>query len=85
MLSIQEVNEKKRFLFVFFLLKIINLLFIYLFLFVKLTFLRNESIFFSVVITNLQKRGGLDDEKYEGLIQRSIEVTHPLYSALQVQ
>ena len=38
----------------------------------------------SVVVTNLQKRGGLDDEKYEFLKKRSMEVTHPLYSAMKV-
>lgn len=35
-----------------------------------------------VVRTELQKRGGLSEEAYEGLKKRSIEVTHPLYAAL---
>ena len=37
-----------------------------------------------VVVTNLQKRGGMNDENYAAFLKRSIEVTHPLYSALQV-
>ena len=35
-----------------------------------------------VVITELQKTGGMGDEAYEGFIQRSIDVTHPLSSSL---
>jgi len=35
-----------------------------------------------VVETELQKRGGLNDEAYEKFLQRSIEVTHPLAQAL---
>lgn len=34
-----------------------------------------------VTLTDLQKRGGLTDEQYEGFLKRSIEVTHPLASA----
>lgn len=34
-----------------------------------------------VTITELQKRGGLDDATYAALIQRSIDVTHPLAKA----
>eukprot|EP00756_Hemistasia_phaeocysticola_P052724 Hpha_TRINITY_DN28001_c0_g1::TRINITY_DN28001_c0_g1_i1::g.42611::m.42611 len=34
-----------------------------------------------LVITELQKRGGLNEEQYEGLVSRSIEVTHPLAKA----
>lgn len=35
-----------------------------------------------VVITELQKTGGMDDETYAGFIQRSIDVTHPLSASL---
>eukprot|EP00931_Biecheleriopsis_adriatica_P055192 TRINITY_DN32578_c0_g1_i1.p1 TRINITY_DN32578_c0_g1~~TRINITY_DN32578_c0_g1_i1.p1 ORF type:complete len:265 (+),score=50.25 TRINITY_DN32578_c0_g1_i1:57-851(+) len=35
-----------------------------------------------VVITELQKRGGMNDEQYAALVKRSIEVTHPLGQAL---
>jgi NAD(P)-dependent dehydrogenase (short-subunit alcohol dehydrogenase family) len=35
-----------------------------------------------VVITELQKTGGMDDEAYAGFVQRSIEVTHPLSASL---
>ena len=35
-----------------------------------------------VVITELQKRGGLSDEQYEAFVQRSTEVTHPLSASL---
>eukprot|EP00747_Dinoflagellata_sp_TGD_P207665 gnl/TRDRNA2_/TRDRNA2_81215_c0_seq1.p1 gnl/TRDRNA2_/TRDRNA2_81215_c0~~gnl/TRDRNA2_/TRDRNA2_81215_c0_seq1.p1 ORF type:complete len:278 (-),score=45.79 gnl/TRDRNA2_/TRDRNA2_81215_c0_seq1:65-856(-) len=35
-----------------------------------------------VVITELQKRGGLNDEQYAGFVKRSVEVTHPLAAAL---
>lgn len=31
-----------------------------------------------VIVTELQKRGGLSDEAYEGFLKRSREVTHPL-------
>jgi NAD(P)-dependent dehydrogenase (short-subunit alcohol dehydrogenase family) len=31
-----------------------------------------------LVITELQKRGGLDDNAYASLVQRSIDHTHPL-------
>merc|ERR1712003_558379 len=34
-----------------------------------------------LVITELQKRGGLDDEAYAGLVKRSMEVTHPIFQA----
>ena len=36
-----------------------------------------------LVITELQKRGGLTDEQYAALVSRSIEVTHPLAKAEQ--
>ncbi|GMH83759.1 hypothetical protein TrVE_jg3505 [Triparma verrucosa] len=35
-----------------------------------------------VVVTNLQKRGGLDDEAYEKFLERSKNVTHPLSLSL---
>jgi NAD(P)-dependent dehydrogenase (short-subunit alcohol dehydrogenase family) len=35
-----------------------------------------------VVITELQKTGGMDDETYDGFVERSIEVTHPLSASL---
>lgn len=35
-----------------------------------------------VTVTELQKRGGLNDEQYAGFLKRSVEVTHPLASAL---
>eukprot|EP00928_Gymnodinium_smaydae_P043645 TRINITY_DN29200_c0_g1_i1.p1 TRINITY_DN29200_c0_g1~~TRINITY_DN29200_c0_g1_i1.p1 ORF type:complete len:260 (+),score=72.10 TRINITY_DN29200_c0_g1_i1:100-879(+) len=35
-----------------------------------------------VVVTELQKRGGLSDEQYEAFLKRSVEVTHPLGKAL---
>mmetsp|Transcript_29516 Transcript_29516/g.36461 ORF Transcript_29516/g.36461 Transcript_29516/m.36461 type:complete len:261 (-) Transcript_29516:1387-2169(-) len=35
-----------------------------------------------VVITDLQKRGGMSDEAYEKFIDRSIKVTHPLAASL---
>ena len=36
-----------------------------------------------VVETPLQRRGGMSDEAYGAFLQRSIEVTHPLGSALK--
>ena len=33
-------------------------------------------------LTELQKRGGLNDEQYEALVKRSIDVTHPLYQSM---
>merc|ERR1712129_449614 len=44
--------------------------------------IRVNSVNPGVVMTNLQKTGGMSDEAYKGFIQRSIEVTHPLASAL---
>ena len=35
-----------------------------------------------LVVTELQKRGGLNAEQYEALLKRSIDVTHPLGKAL---
>lgn len=35
-----------------------------------------------VIETNLQKTGGLSEEKYEAFLKRSIEVTHPLAASL---
>ena len=35
----------------------------------------------TLVLTELQKRGGLNDEQYAALIQRSLEVTHPLFQS----
>lgn len=35
-----------------------------------------------VTITELQKRGGLNDEQYAAFLKRSVEVTHPLASSL---
>lgn len=34
-----------------------------------------------LVMTELQKRGGLDDKAYNALVRRSLEVTHPLFQA----
>ena len=34
-----------------------------------------------LVLTELQKRGGLNDEQYAALVQRSLEVTHPLFQS----
>lgn len=34
-----------------------------------------------LVLTELQKRGGLNDEQYAALVKRSLEVTHPLFQA----
>eukprot|EP01065_Artemidia_motanka_P021455 TRINITY_DN2566_c0_g1_i1.p2 TRINITY_DN2566_c0_g1~~TRINITY_DN2566_c0_g1_i1.p2 ORF type:complete len:283 (+),score=104.06 TRINITY_DN2566_c0_g1_i1:64-849(+) len=34
-----------------------------------------------LIMTELQKRGGLTDDQYEKFVQRSIEVTHPLAEA----
>ena len=34
-----------------------------------------------LVLTELQKRGGLDDAQYAALVQRSLEVTHPLFQS----
>lgn len=31
-----------------------------------------------VIVTELQKRGGLSDEQYDNFLKRSVEVTHPL-------
>ena len=36
-----------------------------------------------VVITELQKRGGLDDDSYAAFVDRSIKVTHTLSAALE--
>mmetsp|Transcript_44869 Transcript_44869/g.54326 ORF Transcript_44869/g.54326 Transcript_44869/m.54326 type:complete len:267 (+) Transcript_44869:82-882(+) len=35
-----------------------------------------------VVMTNLQKAGGMSDEAYNAFVERSIEVTHPLAKSL---
>jgi NAD(P)-dependent dehydrogenase (short-subunit alcohol dehydrogenase family) len=35
-----------------------------------------------VVITDLQKTGGMDDETYAGFVKRSVDVTHPLSLSL---
>ena len=34
-----------------------------------------------LVLTELQKRGGLNDEQYAALVQRSLEVTHTLFQS----
>lgn len=34
-----------------------------------------------LVLTELQKRGGLNDEQYDALVQRSLDVTHPLFAS----
>ena len=39
---------------------------------------RVNSVNPGLVLTELQKRGGLDDDGYDALVQRSIDVTHPL-------
>lgn len=36
-----------------------------------------------VVETNLQKRGGMTEEKYNAFLKRSIETTHPLGTSLE--
>ena len=36
-----------------------------------------------VIETNLQKTGGLSDEKYAAFLQRSIDTTHPLAASLE--
>jgi len=35
-----------------------------------------------LVLTELQKRGGLDEKAYEAFVKRGVEVTHPLGAAL---
>jgi len=35
-----------------------------------------------VTVTELQRRGGLNDEQYAGFLKRSVEVTHPLAASL---
>lgn len=40
--------------------------------------IRVNSVNPGVVITELQKRGGMDDATYEAFLKRSVEVTHPL-------
>jgi NAD(P)-dependent dehydrogenase (short-subunit alcohol dehydrogenase family) len=35
-----------------------------------------------VIETNLQKTGGLSNEKYQAFLQRSIATTHPLAASL---
>eukprot|EP00811_Abedinium_folium_P008220 NODE_17593_length_935_cov_1.837871.p1 GENE.NODE_17593_length_935_cov_1.837871~~NODE_17593_length_935_cov_1.837871.p1 ORF type:complete len:288 (+),score=84.20 NODE_17593_length_935_cov_1.837871:75-866(+) len=44
--------------------------------------IRVNAVHPGVTMTDLQKRGGLDDEEYAVFVKRSIEVTHPLASAL---
>ncbi|KAL7486302.1 hypothetical protein ACHAW6_011900 [Cyclotella cf. meneghiniana] len=44
--------------------------------------IRVNSVNPGMVVTNLQKRGGISDAQYEAFLQRSIEVTHPLASYL---
>eukprot|EP00298_Acanthocystis_sp_HF-20_P001835 c12294_g1_i1.p1 GENE.c12294_g1_i1~~c12294_g1_i1.p1 ORF type:complete len:271 (+),score=135.82 c12294_g1_i1:32-814(+) len=44
--------------------------------------IRVNSVNPGVVVTSLQKRGGMSDEAYQAFHQRSIEVTHPLGKAL---
>jgi NAD(P)-dependent dehydrogenase (short-subunit alcohol dehydrogenase family) len=44
--------------------------------------IRVNSVNPGVVLTELQKRGGLTDEAYKGFVKRSMEVTHPLSEAL---
>jgi len=44
--------------------------------------IRVNSVNPGVVVTELQKRGGLGEEAYEAFLKRSIEVTHPLGSAV---
>jgi NAD(P)-dependent dehydrogenase (short-subunit alcohol dehydrogenase family) len=39
---------------------------------------RVNSVNPGVVVTELQKRGGLDEEAYQAFLKRSVEVTHPL-------
>ena len=34
-----------------------------------------------LVLTELQKRGGLNEEQYANLVKRSLEVTHPLFQS----
>lgn len=44
--------------------------------------IRVNSVNPGMVPTQLQKRGGLDDSKYDAFLARQIEVTHPLASYL---
>jgi NAD(P)-dependent dehydrogenase (short-subunit alcohol dehydrogenase family) len=44
--------------------------------------IRVNSVNPGVVETNLQKRGGMSDEKYEAFLKRSIETTHPIAASL---
>mmetsp|Transcript_7932 Transcript_7932/g.12596 ORF Transcript_7932/g.12596 Transcript_7932/m.12596 type:complete len:162 (-) Transcript_7932:102-587(-) len=44
--------------------------------------IRVNSVNPGVVVTELQKRGGMSEEAYEGFLKRSIEVTHPLAASL---
>eukprot|EP00301_Raphidiophrys_heterophryoidea_P014633 c23067_g1_i1.p1 GENE.c23067_g1_i1~~c23067_g1_i1.p1 ORF type:complete len:272 (+),score=73.93 c23067_g1_i1:24-818(+) len=45
--------------------------------------IRVNSVNPGVVVTELQKRGGMSEEAYQAFMKRSIEVTHPLGKALQ--
>lgn len=40
--------------------------------------IRVNSVNPGMVVTNLQKRGGLSDDQYESFLSRQVEVTHPL-------
>lgn len=44
--------------------------------------IRVNSVNPGVIETNLQKAGGLSDEKYEAFLKRSIETTHPIAANL---
>lgn len=44
--------------------------------------IRVNSVNPGVVVTELQKRGGLSDDAYASFLQRSIDATHPLAAAL---
>ena len=43
--------------------------------------IRVNSVNPGVVITELQKRGGMDEEAYAAFLQHSVNVTHPLAEA----
>jgi len=43
--------------------------------------IRCNSVNPGLVLTELQKRGGLNDDEYAALVKRSLEVTHPLFQA----
>lgn len=43
--------------------------------------IRVNSVNPGVIVTQLQRRGGLDDEAYAAFLRRSVDVTHPIAAA----